>query len=366
MAPFVEAVDNREERLREWASLGARPMGYLCTYTPVELIHACGFLPVRLWGGAGQVRKAYSHVPPFVCPYLRLVVERAACSTFDFLVGIVQGYTCDAACGVVNVWKNTFGGGICMNLPLPYNESASARTFFASCAHDLASRLEALGGCFSEERLGRSVGLYERIRESLARVGEMCSGESACLSAMDISVVVQAFFSTPPETYLAMLQELEALLQGAPRVRREGVPVLVSGSVLEDAGVIGLIEETGFRVVACDLCTGIRAYTPHAGTGSTPMERLASRHAARFPCPSRSRPQDRVPLLAGLARDSGAAGVIFLIQKFCTPHLADHPLVERGLRDAGIPSILIELDVEDTIDARTANRLETFAALVGG
>jgi benzoyl-CoA reductase/2-hydroxyglutaryl-CoA dehydratase subunit BcrC/BadD/HgdB len=84
----------------------------------------------------------------------------------------------------------------------------------------------------------------------------------------------------------------------------------------------------------------------------------------RFPCPSRSNPGERVPRLLDLIRASRAKGVIFLFQKFCTPHLADHPKVSQALKDAGIQSILIEMDENGLMEAQMATRLETFSHML--
>jgi benzoyl-CoA reductase/2-hydroxyglutaryl-CoA dehydratase subunit BcrC/BadD/HgdB len=162
-----------------------------------------------------------------------------------------------------------------------------------------------------------------------------------------------------------MLKDLMVYLKGAPVSRAPGTPVLVSGSVVEDAQAFTIIEGLGFKVVADDLCTGQRGFMPITGQGETPMERLIDRIMKRFPCPSRSHPTVRVPLLLELIRASHAKGVIFVFQKFCTPHLADHPKVAQGLKDALIPSIAIEMDESGLIEAQVATRLETFWGMVG-
>ena len=73
MVPFRELLLNRRRVLEETAARGTKIVGYFCTYTPIEVIHACGMLPVRIWRGSGQAEKAYILVPSFKCPYMRLV-----------------------------------------------------------------------------------------------------------------------------------------------------------------------------------------------------------------------------------------------------------------------------------------------------
>ena len=55
--PFTEAVRDQRERLTELASGGRKVLGYFCTYTPIEIIHASGFVPVRILGGEISIEK---------------------------------------------------------------------------------------------------------------------------------------------------------------------------------------------------------------------------------------------------------------------------------------------------------------------
>ena len=365
IAPFDHAVRTRRERLREAASKGKKILGYFCTYTPVEILHAGGFLPVRIWGGRGPVEKAYSLVPNFICPYMKRSLENALNNEYDFLSGLVQGYTCDVACGLVNIWKGNIPMIISHNVPLPYNDTLQSREFLRSVLGELMERLLKIGGSFSHGALDASWNLYTQIRQALSDLSHRRSQGRLDLDAAGFFTVVQAGFVTEPEAYLTMLKELVSSLdQGCGVSPREGMPVLVSGSVVEDADTLTLIGKHGLRVVADDLCTGLRSFTPASGVGGSPMERLVDRTMKRFPCPSRSHPRERIPLMKGLVADSGAQGVIFLFQKFCTPHLADHPMVSQALRDDGIPSISIEMDEDGLMDAQVATRLETFSGML--
>jgi benzoyl-CoA reductase/2-hydroxyglutaryl-CoA dehydratase subunit BcrC/BadD/HgdB len=363
--PFSHAMSTRRQRLHEASSRGRKIIGSFCTYTPIELIHACGFLPVRIWGGTGTVENAYSLVPNFICPYMRLSLENGLHGEFDFLSGLVQGYTCDVACGLVNIWKENIKTELYHSMALPYNDTGQSRAFLRSSLVELTQRLESIGGTCTEDALDASSTLYTRIRQILSVLSQRRSLGRTDLDAADFLTVVQAGFVTEPEDYLLMLMHLmDGLKQGIDTSPCQEIPVLVSGSLIEDAAILALIEQLGFRVVADELCTGLRSFTPVSGVGDNPMERLVDRIMKHFPCPSRSHPRDRIPLMKNLIAESGAKGVIFLFQKFCTPHLADHPIVSRALKEAGIPSISIEMDETGFMEAQVRTRLETFAGML--
>jgi benzoyl-CoA reductase/2-hydroxyglutaryl-CoA dehydratase subunit BcrC/BadD/HgdB len=141
-------------------------------------------------------------------------------------------------------------------------------------------------------------------------------------------------------------------------------PVLVSGSLIEDPLILETVEAMGFRVVADDLCTGLRSFYPVTGQGGDPLDRLINRTIDRFPCPARHRAKDRFPMLMDLVRRSGAKGVIFLPQKFCTPHLADYPLLAEAFNQEGLPHLLLEMEDSGLTEAHRT-RLEAFLEIHG-
>lgn len=143
--PFYEIVRNRDNELAALAFAGNRLIGYFCTYTPVELIHASGFVPVRIMGDVDTIDKAYALTPDFICPYLRKAVEKGLNGDYKCLSGVVQGYTCDAACGVANIWEENIGADVFHILPLPYVEPAHFKVFPPCRTHGRRQKTRACG-----------------------------------------------------------------------------------------------------------------------------------------------------------------------------------------------------------------------------
>jgi benzoyl-CoA reductase/2-hydroxyglutaryl-CoA dehydratase subunit BcrC/BadD/HgdB len=363
--PFGECIQGTAKRFRALASDGKQSLGYFCTYTPIEIIHAAGLLPLRVTGETGTVEKAYSLTPNFICPYMLRSLEKALNGEYDFLSGMIQGYTCDVTCGLMNIWKENVGRGLYHTLPLPYADSPEARTFFRSGLMELVEKLESVGGKFSNASLERSLELYGSIRNIILALYDMRYANRLPLSAEDLLYVVQAGFVTPPEAYVEMLRSLLGRLKKMEGGERKGLPIFLSGSLIEAPEVLGLIEASGMRVAGDDLCTGLRHFHPAVGKGGDPLDRLMDRYLRRFPCPARARAENRVPLMVDLIRRSGALGVVFMFQKFCTPHLADHPILSEELGKEGIPSILVEMDEMGIMESQMRTRLEGFSEMLG-
>ena len=255
---FIDSLNNTE-RIAEYVSKGKPAIGYFCHYTPVELIHACGCIPFRISGGPGSLDRAYDLLPDFICPFLKRATERAMNNEFYFLSGIVQGYTCDAACGVVKVLEKNIKGNIFEVIPFPYSDNADSREYFRSILTSVTDKLEGIGGSFSEDALGESIALYGRIRKILNSLYDMRYSGRLPITARELWHVIRAGEVTLPEEYLPMLESLMENIRETSEDFNGRIPVLVSGSLVEDAEIFDMIENCGGRVAADDLCTGLRS-----------------------------------------------------------------------------------------------------------
>jgi len=362
---FKKAIADSNDHLKDLSVNGQKSLGYFCTYTPVELIFAAGFIPVRITGGFGHVDNAYLHVPDFICPYMKRALEKGLAGQYDFLAGLVQGYTCDAACGMVNIWKDTVGIDFFHSMPLPYNDTMESRTYFKSVLTELIEKLKTIGGSYSESTLNNSLNLFSRIRTLQLDLYKQRYLRQSPFSAGEFLTIIEAGSVVPPEEYLLLLEELTEMTTENQSVKKQGCPVLVSGSLVERPEVMDIIESCGGQIVADDLCNGLRQILPVDGIGDTPMDRLIHRYINRFPCPSRSRAINRVDWLADLMKRSNARGAVFVVQKFCTPHLSDYPILSEKLKEKGFPSILIEMDESWQMEGQLKTRIEGFFEMIG-
>ena len=362
--PFIDSVNNTE-KITEHVSKGKPAVGYFCNYTPVELIHACGCIPFRISGGPGPLARAYDLLPDFICPFLKRATERAMNNELSFLSGIIQGYTCDAACGVVNVLEKNISGDVFEVIPFPYSDNPDSRTYFRNILATVIEQLERIGGSFSEDALLRTLELYDDIRRILAGFYDIRYAGRLPMSARDLWHVIRAGEVTLPEDYLPMLVSLAEDIRETSEDFNGRIPVLVSGSLVEDADIFDMIESFGGRIAADDLCTGLRSIgitgaLKEGEAEGDPLNRLIDYHFARVPCPSRARAEDRLYHLIDGVKRSGSRGVVFLHQKFCSPHLSDFPFLREKLRENNIKTLQVEMDETWTSSGQLKTRLEGF------
>jgi benzoyl-CoA reductase/2-hydroxyglutaryl-CoA dehydratase subunit BcrC/BadD/HgdB len=56
---------------------------------------------------------------------------------------------------------------------------------------------------------------------------------------------------------------------------------------------------------------------------------------------------------------------MFYHVKFCEPELFYLPALRKGLREVGLPSTLIEVDLNDALSQQVLTRLQAFLELIG-
>ncbi len=372
----VEAAETIKELLREeWGKPVKADMplvGYFCTYTPVELICAAGAQARRIFppepGSSApmDLHRVAAHLPGFVCPFIKRALENALAGDAPRMDGLLHAYSCDVTCGAFNIWKEVFKPDVAVMLHQPYRFNPASLEYYLEELRGSARALQVLTGReVTVDGLLKSATVFNEQRGMLRRLAAgLIRGEGPPADVMlELVLLCQL---RPVEQANGLLERVCELAASTAGVANELPPpgdprrVLVSGSVLEDSRPLKLIKEAGGCVVADDLCTGSRWYAEDVGTEGDPWEAVAERYLGRIPCPTRDSAAAREQRLADIVETSQAGSVLFLVQKFCDPHLADIPLLRESLTAAGIPSMVLELEDEGPSGEQWKTRLETF------
>lgn len=343
---FNEIVENRAEYLRTYKEeTGKKIFGYFCTYTPEELLHAAGIHPVRLFGGTEDITQADTLIQSFVCPFVRGVLDTALKGGFDYLDGIVHAYTCDATCGLFGIWQRNIKTDFTYMYAPPYFLSEGSLKYHMHELEKLRGALEKYTGAKIPDRaITESIELYNRKRSVLKRLYAIRAANPTPISGSDTLQAVLAGTVASPEEFSPIVEDIIKEALRPVGCGQDAHRVYISGSELHDMEIVKTIEEAGATIVGDDLCTGSRSFHDLVESGGDPIEALAKRYIARTPCPSRLPAERRLQFILEGMRESRAEALIFVIQKFCDPHLAEQPLLSGALKEVGIPNMVIETE----------------------
>jgi benzoyl-CoA reductase/2-hydroxyglutaryl-CoA dehydratase subunit BcrC/BadD/HgdB len=333
-------------------------IGTLCSYVPVEILHSFGIIPVRIWGQSENLHKADALLQPFICPPVRHLMALGLEGHYSFLDGIVHCYTCDATCGLFNIWVRNLRPRFSHLISLPYIAIDESLAFTIVEFRIFIEKLEDFTKKkFSPESLKRSIALYNEARSYLKDIYNLKAG-GLPISYVDIYSMNLSLQVLPVGMLIPHLRDyIKTVKEMAPESLKRN-KIMLTGSVITDTSLMAFIEETGGDIVADDTCLGLRLLR-NTITEGEPLQSLAEYYLARPPCAARADFPSRKAHFLEILSVFDIDAVIFIHQKFCDPHLSDHPFLKKVLDEAGIPHMQLEMEGEE-LTGQVQTRIESF------
>jgi len=342
-------------------------VGYFPTYTPVELIHAAGMLPVAILGGGGgiEVKRADSRLPSFICSIPRTTLEMAFIGKLDFLDVMLFHPICDVARNLVQIWNRAFPEMVTDLLYLPQNlVTAGTVDYLYAEYRRLKGLLERVGGRpISEEAVANSLKLYNRQRRLLRELYRIRREKPWLLSAVEAYVLMRAGTLIPVEEHISLLEEVLDRLPRRETKPRDKIKILFEGAFCEQPPLefIEVVEEVCY-IVDDDFILGSRWFTADVPEDGDPLRSLATSYRDLFSYTSIQHDERRPKwqCLLDKLRACGAQAAILSPPKFCEPGLDDQVLFAQALDRERIPYLTMEFEEKMTSFEQVRIQVETF------
>jgi benzoyl-CoA reductase subunit C len=358
-----EIVQRRHSYARQWkAETGGQVVGCLYSYVPEELIYAAGLLPVRVIPSHEPQDVTERHIATMYCPFSRSILAEALWGRYSYLDGLVLARTCIHMHQVFDSWSSTVPVSYRYFLDVPrFPEGGGLRY----CIRELQKFRQSLqawtGREITDQALREAIEIYETNRTLLRQLYQLRMADAPALSGVQAQTLVLSSMLMDKATHNRLLAAALADLRS--RQHANGSRLMVVGNANVNTEILELIESLGATVVIDDESFGSRYFWESrlpAALDDDPLTFLASYYLGKPPCSTKDFSEHRrLGHILRLVRDYRVEGVIFLYQKFCHPYLYDHPYVEKILKQAGISSLLLELDT--TLPrGQVTTRLEAF------
>jgi len=303
-----------------------KKVGWICTYTPEEVIMAAGFTPYRLLPQPG-VGNPDDLFPPNICPYVRQIVRGMREGTYPDLEGVVVAHSCNAMMHLYNVLRDEFDGFVYL-LDLPRHRGEGALDFFTRELKMLADFLGLEGETVTVESL-KEANLVCRKQEEVK--GNFLSG------------------------------------------KREQIPALILAGGIPPQNMVDLLEETSEYLVLPENCTGLRCLQgelPDLGSRREDestvslLQVIARAYLDKPPCPRIFDFQYREEYYRQLLETYNVQGVIYHDLMFCDMCHYDYLILKELLEKEGVPVLQLktELGAEEIGPLKT--RIEAFLELL--
>lgn len=359
---ITSLLPQRTEVIKAHKETGGAIAAVLPVHYPRAMFRAFNLLPVEVWGPPRiDPTQGAIHLQPYVCSIVRNALSFLLTGGLDVADVIVVPHACDSLQGLGSILLDFISPRqTVIPLYLPRGRRESDAAFLADELRLAYKRLSSLTGCAPDD-----TALLECIyREEMADALLMQLHTQRCrLPCTDFELyrLIRSREYLPAERFVELAR---AALAGASDQSSRGIPILLSGIVLEPMSVLDSINDMGGTIGADDLaCCGRRLYP--AGTSLDPFCRMSESILSAPPDPMRgSSITERRDYLLQLAKGSGARGVLFYDVKFCEPELFDLPDLRRELQAEGLPSIAVEVDLNDPLSHVVMTRIEAFLEMI--
>ncbi len=355
-------IPRRTEVISEFKSGGGKVAAVLPIHYSRGLLRSFGILPVEVWGPP-RVDVSYggAHLQPYVCSIVHNALSFLKTGGLDIVDFILVPHACDSLQGLGSILLDFVRPKQpVFPLYLPRGTRGEDVDFLAEEFRSLYDSLSELTGKRpSEEEMLECIRREEKADSVLAELHERRSNLD--LDNMEFYRLIRSREFLPAEVFMEIASKV---LETATDRERGGIPILLSGIVPEPMDVLNVLDGLGAIVVADDMaCCGRRLYP--AGLGEDPFVRAAERIVHAPPDPTLGSPiGERLEHILSLAEKRGARGVIFYDVKFCEPELFDLPNLRKGLKDAGLPSVTVEVDINDDLPHQTITRIGAFLEVI--
>jgi len=364
---FQHALLTRHEIARQWKSRNQPVVGWTCTYTPEEVIYAAGALPVMVFAGIGDTRLADAYMPLNSCSFTRACFNAVLKGDYYYLDGFVESNSCDNRGKTYDMWLNYSKVPNIYFINTPHSNTEKAHQFFYQETVKFKEWLEnTFNKGISDDSLKDSVRVYNESRSFLKEIYDLKMRKPPLISGVEFLEVALSGLVMPKEEYNRLLSQFMDEVDHRSDVPREGVRLLVTGSVMDNTELVRLIESVGGNVVADDWCTGSRYFWNQIDLNGDPLKAIARRYLDKVPSSFMYQHEQRFRHVAELAERFEVEGVIMFVMKYCDTHMFDAPFLRDELKAMGLPVLYLEWEHSMSGFAGLKTRIEAFIEMVGG
>ncbi|OUQ77042.1 2-hydroxyacyl-CoA dehydratase family protein [Flavonifractor sp. An100] len=368
LALLKAACDNPRARLDHYLSQGKKVVGCFAPYAPEELIHACGMIPMGLWGGRTELKLVKSYLPAFACPIMQSDMELGLRGAYEGLSAVIIPAICDTLRCMTQNWR--FGVTSIPMIPIvyPQNRTSPASVDYLISEYEtvLTMLYTITGNMMTEKALCAAIDIYNEHNKAMREFDQVANNHLDIVTPKVRHCVHKSAFFYEKSEHTAILKEIIEELKKLPAHNFTGKKVVLAGITCEPDDLLDIFEEYNMAVVADDLAQESRQYrtdTPEKGGGG--LKRLALQWNNRYGCSLiHELGKPRGAMLTKMCQENGAQGVVSCMMKFCDPEEYDQPYYEADLRKAGIPYVTIDIDQQNTSYEQIRTRLQTFCEMI--
>jgi len=375
---FDEFVDARKQgflRVKEFKENGGKLAGFLCSYTPMEVMDAAGVSTVALCGMSNEtVADAEKVLPKNLCPLIKGTYGFAytqKCPYTYFADMIIGETTCDGKkkmYELLNEIKETY----VLHLPQS-QERAYAGDVWYEEVKLLKERLEEKFGVeITDEKLREAVRVRNELRKTQCELYQLQEHCPPAMKATEMMITMQqGTFTFDVKQQLANLKAkvakaIENYENGErpvdPKAKRILLTGCPSGGVIQKVGMV--IENNGGVIVCLDDCSGERTTKMMVDENAEDILRAISDRYLAIHCSVMTSNDGRLENTKNMIEKYKVDGVIEVVLQACHTFNVESARMRDMLEEIGVPYMKLETDYSPTDSGQIETRIAAFIEML--
>ena len=359
------------DSVKAWRAQGKKAVGVVCCHVPEELFYAADVMPVRMRGtGCVDSSKAEMWMSSFSCSFARSILQYWIDGTYE-LDGLVASDGCMMASRIYDnaayLNKRDSMGQLVKQIGAPRKHNARTVPFYKAELQDLVDSLEELSGNkITDEKLKAAAAKLNEVRGLVRQVYELRKAEKPVISGVDCLKITLASSNCSIDEYIELLKAFLADVKNLKPIEDYRARLMVIGSALDDPEYLKVIEEKGGLVVADALCFGYRAFNDDLVIDDKDaLGSIAEYYLKRLVCPRMMDKHGELhDFIISSAKENACDGVIYERMQNCECWGGENVLLEKKLKDAGIPLLTVEREEQMANAGQLAIRAEAFIEMI--
>lgn len=361
-----ETAAHPGKMLQKHLAGGKKVIGCFPLYTPEELVHAAGFVPMGLWGGQVNPAHAGRYNPIFTCSVMRSCLEYGMTGVYKGLSAVLMPMLCDTFRGMSAGWRFGVKGLPLIAFIHPQNRAdCGAPEFMRAEYQTVRDRLEAVAGtAITDEALEKAIGVYNEHSAVMMEFAAAANDHLDVITPVVRHSVYKSAHFMPKDEHAKLVRAVVGELAKLPAYEWKGKKVVLSGLMCEPDSLLAIFSENNIAVTGDDLAQESRQYRTPIPAGGSPMERLAKQWFDRRGCSTVHEPgATRGSMLADMAKATGASGIVLCLMRFCDVEEYEYPLIREVAEAAGLHCLCLEMDQSTTDNGQSRTKIQSFAEM---
>lgn len=366
LAQFREVASSPRKQLDKYLAEGKKVVAVAPVYTPEEIIHSMGIVPMGVWGADKELQGSKKYFPAFICSIVQSITDLGIDGSYKGVSALVVPYFCDSLKILGENWKYAVPNIPFIPMAYPQNRLNEAGIAFTKAGYkklieDLEKITEAR---FDENALASSIEIYNEHNKTMRRLSEILISCSSIGAVERSNIYKSAYFMTKEE-HTVLVKQLISEIEETPVQETTKARVLTIGILADNPSLLSFFDDNGMQIVADDVAHESRQYRIDSPQASSPLESLAQKFSAMGNCSVLHDPENTHPdYVVEQVMRTRAEGVIVLMTKFCDPEEFEYVRIKKACDKAKIPVILIEVDRQMVNYEQARTILEAFKDII--